>query len=620
MGLNKGERGELSTNNKVKVCIIDSGVDYYHNRLDNSSICSSISVDKDASGKIFHRNSYIDNVGHGTAIYSIIKRYVTDIEVYSINIFNDELVCDIDKLLYSLEYVYNNIECKVINLSLGFTNIEKIDSISDILYKLYKKGVIIISAFDNDGAISYPAALPFVIGVDNDPNCYRYNEFVYYDNEVINLGAFGNLQRVAWKNSSYMMVTGASYAAAYITSTVVDMIKGGLKTMEEVINEFKNISKYIVDRRNEIKNNENFNKDILKISKAVVFPYNKEVHSILNFKNLLTFQLEDIYDYRKMGKLGSKIVSKYNNDIIYTIKNVEDLDWDSDFDTLILSHTSEIIKISNEDIVEKIIRLCVIHNKQIYSFDDLSYYEDLYKDKILVQWPRVDKDNVPIYNMNKLYNIKTPVLGVFGTSSKQGKFTLQLILREFFINEGYKVGQIGTEPSSLLFGMDEVFPMGYNSTVNIEGNDIIIMLNNMMHNIDKMNKDIILVGCQSGTIPYSFNNLSYITTSQLNFLLGSIPDAVILCVNPFDDYNYILRSINVIEGLTNCKVISLVVFPMDFKNNWAKVMDSRIKVSDEDIKKFIYDIQRKAKVPCYVLGNMQDMSKLYEDCINYFSE
>lgn len=51
-----------------------------------------------------------------------------------------------------------------------------------------------------------------------------------------------------------------------------------------------------------------------------------------------------------------------------------------------------------------------------------------------------------------LYRISTPVLAVCGTSSKQGKFTLQLELRKRFCEMGYKVGQIGTEPNSLLLG------------------------------------------------------------------------------------------------------------------------------------------------------------------------
>ena len=40
-----------------------------------------------------------------------------------------------------------------------------------------EKGIIIVSAFDNSGIISYPAALASVIGIDVKNNMFEY-EFV----------------------------------------------------------------------------------------------------------------------------------------------------------------------------------------------------------------------------------------------------------------------------------------------------------------------------------------------------------------------------------------------------------------------------------------------------------
>lgn len=41
----------------------------------------------------------------------------------------------------------------------------------------------------------------------------------------------------------------------------------------------------------------------------------------------------------------------------------------------------------------------------------------------------------------------------------------------------YKIGFSGTEPSSLLFGADEVYPMGCESTVHVSGYDAITYIN-----------------------------------------------------------------------------------------------------------------------------------------------
>lgn len=114
--------------------------------------------------------------------------------------------------------------------------------------------------------------------------------------------------------------------------------------------------------------------------------------------------------------------------------------------------------------------------------------------------PYIIQKDMPMRRFGMLYHINKPVLGIFGTSSKQGKYTLQLLLRYKLIEYGYKVGQLGTEPSALLFDMDSVFPMGYGCSVELDGFDTVIYLNHIMNTISQKENDIILVGSQSGTI------------------------------------------------------------------------------------------------------------------------
>lgn len=84
---------------------------------------------------------------------------------------------------------------------------------------------------------------------------------------------------------------------------------------------------------------------------------------------------------------------------------------------------------------------------------------------------------------------------------------------------GYKVGQIGTEPNSLLFGMDYIFPMGYNGTVHLTGEESIQYLNSCLNNLE--DRDIILVGSQSGTLNYDVCNLSQYCLLQHAFIRHS---------------------------------------------------------------------------------------------------
>ena len=89
-----------------------------------------------------------------------------------------------------------------------------------------------------------------------------------------------------------------------------------------------------------------------------------------------------------------------------------------------------------------------------------------------------------------------------------------------------------------------------------------------MELISERDNDVILVGSQSGTISYDMPNISYCCLSEYEFLLGTQPDIVLLCINPFDDINYIIRTINFIESSVDCKVQFLIMFPMDRKKDW----------------------------------------------------
>lgn len=50
--------------------------------------------------------------------------------------------------------------------------------------------VILISAYDNAGAISYPAAFPEVIGVDSDIRCTRWDDFLVIEGENDNITVY----------------------------------------------------------------------------------------------------------------------------------------------------------------------------------------------------------------------------------------------------------------------------------------------------------------------------------------------------------------------------------------------------------------------------------------------
>ena len=188
-------------------------------------------------------------------------------------------------------------------------------------------------------------------------------------------------------------------------------------------------------------------------------------------------------------------------------------------------------------------------------------YVKAHRQGLRVSYPFILPNEVEntIAQMRHLEAVTVPVLGVFGTSSQQGKFTVQLVLRRLLLQMGYKVGQIGTEHHARLFGMDLAFPIGYASPLSMSYQNYAPYLEAKMRQINCKRPDIILVGAQSGTIPYDIHESNTHSLSTLAFLLGTKPDACILVVNSIDPDDYILDTLNALRSLGKAPTILLAM-------------------------------------------------------------
>lgn len=591
-----------------KICIVDSGYCAEDKNIRREQIDQSLTIKRNGDEIIVSEGAE-DKIGHGTAILTILQQENDNYNLYIIiKIFDNELECDEELLIYALQYVYENVECDLLNLSLGITFCMRKNQLLDICQKLYDRNTIIISAFDNTGEVSYPAAFPCVIGVDSNTVCQNRNEIAYIESTMINVFGFGRMQRISRLFSKYMYVSGSSIACAHITRILAC---SKAKTLDEALNELNKMANYIFCRENLLDNKPN---SIIKdIRNAILFPYNKEIHSLVKFDIMLPFSIYGVFDISKSGNVGRKIKS-YEGSGEYIIQNWNDIQWDQDFDTVILGHLGEYSAITKEDWLNKVLFLSKEHKKRVYCFDE---EPAIPKETacVSIDWPHKyfvqDK-------FGKLYDIECPVLGIFGTGSKQGKYTLQLILRKMFLENGYKLGQIGSEPSSLLFGMDDMFHFGYNEKFQLDGVNFIEALNDSLNSIQEKNVDIIIAGSQSGTIPYSLTNIKYATCRQIDFLIGINPDRVVLCMNVFDDLDYISRTIDFIESLASCKVIAGVLFPMTFSGQYAMLGTPSKKEEPLKILKKKNEISKNCHIPCFELGVAEEMQKLFTVIINNF--
>ena len=596
----------------IEIIVIDNGINIEH-PIFNNTIIESYYFDKTL---IRDTNMPID--GHGTAICGIISRECSCIHIKSIRL---PIICgyyDEINLIQLLNYIYENLNVDIINISMGLNICQHLFELYDICAKLGKKGTIIISAFDNNGCISYPAAFDNVLGVTTGYFCVSNNMFEFVDDSVVNIAAKGSVQRVPWTYPEYIFIGGNSFACAHVTAQTANFMLNGANSKNKVLQEFKKNATKI-----HIKHYENNNDKIglpFSIKKAALFPFNKEMHSLVRYSNLLNFEIVSIYDSKFSGAVGSNASHLMKDSSVPSIiiNNISQVNWDN-FDTLILGHTDELSRLTyRKDLRNSLISDAKEHQKNIFSFDDLSKHGiGISK---TVYYPKVDNNDVPMFRFGMMYRISKPVVGVFGTSSRQGKFTLQLKIREILLKQGYSVGQIGTEPSALLYGMDYCFPMGYNSSVYTREFDTIRYLNYIINDLCQKNKDVIIVGSQSGTVPYDTGNICQFTIPQINFLMGTQPDCIVLCINPHDEVEQISRTINFIEAAVDCKVIALVVFPMIVQNGWKGIYGAKNQLEEgmflEIKSKNLFKFGR----PVYMLGNESDMVNLVDNITDYFTD
>lgn len=512
-----------------------------------------------------------DNIGHGTSVASVVYKLDPNADFIIVKIFDNNQEPDEEILYYALQYIRDKAYCDIINISAGLSRCSDILKLKEICDGLTKKGVIIVSAFDNDGAMSYPAAFETVVGVDWSLSCFSPPEYQYVECSPITIRGMGYPQFLPTIGNSYAKQSGASFVAPIITGILCKASDENKITTD--------VWDYLRDNaRSVCRGTPVSNLTPLKIHKAIIVSVTKETRALIEHIDMLPFEISQIYDWKYNGKVGKPLIptvhapeDEKNCQHKFTVKSVNDIDWIDSFDTVIIGHINMIGKASKKpDLKIKLLYECLKYNKQVYMFDMVDINDEilfeLKKKGLIMRIPIVTKDNVENNLFGKLYMLNTPVVGVFGTSPKQGKFTLQLRMRKHLCNLGYKVSNFGTEPESELFGFEGTYPMGYNSTVKISGGEAITYINGLMHTIELMKPDIIFVGSQSQTVETGCDSLGYMTFMQHELILGTHPDAYILCVNPTDDLDYLKRTILYLESVTLAKVISIVIYPVVYKN------------------------------------------------------
>ena len=159
------------TGRGVRVAVIDSGVHVAHPHI--GRIAGGVTI-----GDHSEDSSYIDRLGHGTAVMAAIQEKAPDAECFAVRVFQSELRARVDVLVRAIEWCIQH-DIDVINLSLGSGN----PAHAPRFASLVSQARIVVSAREVEGHPSFPGALPNVIGVAVDWDIPRESYAWRHDGE-----------------------------------------------------------------------------------------------------------------------------------------------------------------------------------------------------------------------------------------------------------------------------------------------------------------------------------------------------------------------------------------------------------------------------------------------------
>ncbi len=618
------------TGHGVKVAIVDSGLVPNHPKI--GLVAGGISLTIGPDGSIRYSDNHADCAGHGTACAGIVRRKAPAAALYSVRIFDESLQADSRLLIAAIEWALEQ-GMDIINLSLGTTDVAQRDTLARICQQAAAQGVLTVAAEHEESRESYPAHLPQVIGVGAGPLQDLY-DYYYRQGAAIECIARGDLQRLCWLDPPEVMLAGTSFAAPHITGLLALIRQAhpsaSLAQVREILRNhaLPEAACASVPKTAPLPRAED---PFAYIQKAALYPYNKEMHSLVRGRDLLGFEIVGVGDPVGKGLVGQDAGEAIGlppaglpiaPSLTAALRGA---------DTLILGYMDQLSRIRKRDLLREAVQTAIDQSVHVFSLSALpcEQYADLYEQatakRLNLYYPSLSAKEIVQTLRSEMHQpqVDVPVLAVTGTSSQQGKFTLQLALRRRLLELGYRVGQIGTEHHSALFGMDCAFPMGYAASIEMPLDYYAPYLDAKMREINQRERpDLILVGTQSGTIPYNLEEQQTHTLPTLAFLMGVKPQACLLVVNSVDPDSYIQNTIDGIRALCQAPTLLLAISDQakHIRTAYGRTSIKPQPMTAAEVRDKLNRLEQTFGLPAVSIADEADIHRAIEVVINHFAE
>ena len=608
----------------MKIAIIDSGV--------NGDLFPNLSLKQVRC----YENEIVeeeprDYYGHGTAILSCLYEKYPSFEYLSICPGVDshgeiDSIVEAYDLANAIRYAIEQ-KADIINVSMGTTDFSNRKLIDDIVREAYKKNIAVVASAPNETKPALPWACEGAVKVrEQKGNGYRvFTEKDFF--EVKNFVIQCQLFRVLTKEGKKIFAHGNSYSTVWITLHLIGLkLEYGEDTVDQLCSRLsEDISEeeareIICQKFDVVEKMYDLENIPYKGKKLVLYSWTKEMHSIVRGSIFNDYKIVGAVDYVKKGYVGRDIgvlsnTSEYGVRISATIEDVKE-----QADVLVIGYMDQIADKDQKFTLDYILKHNLMNERrEIFSFTPVSdeWRRNYEQAGIRLTTPFVfNKDNCRkiFSHVHNFIPIKKPVLGVFGTSSKQGKFTFQINLKEELKKRQINCYHLSTEHQAAFLGANMTFADGYenNLTINVNLETKLNVLRSLMVYIDNTSKDdFILVGGQSWVIPYNIKEQTFMRYAI--FLEAVQPDCAVLVINPLlDNEEYVKDTIAVMSSLYKCRTIATA-----FSDRTPYIEGERIRykhLSTEDIENLSDQWSKILDLPCGCITDKKYISYV-TDCI-----
>jgi subtilisin family serine protease len=201
--------------NKVKIAVVDSGVNFYHSHVNGIDGGIALRVNRD--GWIEYHDDLRDRLGHGTAVTAVLKYLIPDASIFAVKIFDEKLVTYPSVLAEAIYWCMEE-KMDIVNLSLGIARDD--EKVREACQAAFEAGIILVSAYDEANQLYWPAKYETVLGVCAGEGSRTQWQFV---NKKF-FRACGYPRELP-SNAQLYNMHGHSFAAAHFSASVARLLK-----------------------------------------------------------------------------------------------------------------------------------------------------------------------------------------------------------------------------------------------------------------------------------------------------------------------------------------------------------------------------------------------------------